>query len=60
MKTFRILLLTTCLVILAYYVYNLDYHDLGYKNNKNNYSGIFLMLVLSIGNILSILEYKKK
>ena len=59
MKTFRIICLLACLVILGYHVYDLDYHDLGFKNNKNHYFGIFLMLMLSIGNLLSILEYKK-
>ena len=59
MKTFRIICLLACLVILGYHVYDLDYHDLGYKNNKNHYFNIFLMLMLSIGNLLSILEDNK-
>ena len=59
MKTFRIICLLACLVILGYHVYDLDYHDLGFKNNKNHYFSIFLMLMLSIGNLLSIIGYKK-
>ena len=29
MKTFRIICLLACLVILGYHVYDLDYHDFG-------------------------------
>ena len=60
MKTFRIICLLACLVILGYHVYDLDYHDLGYKNNKNHYFNIFLMLMLSIGNLLCTYPFNGK
>ena len=59
MKTFRIICLLACLALIVFHLCDLDYHDLGFKNNKNHYSGIFLMLMLSIGNLLSILEDNK-
>ena len=61
MKTFRIICLLACLVILGYHVYDLDYHDLGFKNNKSQYLGIFAMVMVGLSFLLGIIkDFKSK
>jgi len=60
MKTFRIICLIACLLIIVYHFYNIDYEDLRFKTNKTHYLGIFAMVLVGMSFLLGIIKDRKK
>lgn len=59
MKVFRILLFVVCLALIGVHIYDLNFYDLSFKTNKNQYLGIIAMLFVGSSILLSILNDKK-
>ncbi|MGC4039752.1 MAG: hypothetical protein QM710_02865 [Flavobacterium sp.] len=59
MKTFRIICLMACIIIIGFHLYSIDYEDLRFKTNATHYLGIFAMVLIGLSMLLGIIKDRK-
>ena len=60
MKAFRIFCLFSCVFILGYHFYNLNYDDLRSSTNTGHYLGMFAMTFVGFSFLLRLSKDRKK
>ncbi|WP_445452383.1 hypothetical protein [Flavobacterium sp. 25HG05S-40] len=59
MKTFKIVGLIACILLLGYHIFSLDYQDLRFKTNKFHYMQIVAMSLIAMTFLLGINKDRK-
>ena len=54
------LTISSLIVIIGFLIFVIDYTNLSWTNNGNSYLGIIAMILIIIGNIVSIKSDKKQ
>ena len=60
-KIFNILCLILLIIIIIYDLYNINYHDLSFKTNKQYFTSLFLMIIIGPKYLKMVInDWKKK
>lgn len=59
MRNTKFILIGVAVVIIIGHISVTDFGDLSWSNNSANYLGIFAMILLVIGMVISLMEKKK-
>ncbi len=59
MKNVKYILIGVAVIIIIGHISVTDFGDLSWSNNAGSYLGIFAMILLVIGMVISLLEKKK-
>ncbi|MGL2967613.1 hypothetical protein [Flavobacterium sp. XGLA_31] len=56
MKKFKTFGLIVAVILIAFHIYNIDFDDLGFLNNKTEYLGILAMSLVACSFLLGLIK----
>ncbi len=60
MKKFRLFGLAVAIILIAFHIYNIDFDNLSFLNNKTEYLGIVAMTLVAGSFLLGVIKEGKR